>query len=142
MATVEVRPARPEDREAVLAFCRQTWEWGDYIEYVWDEWLHDARGVLFVVTVEGKPAGVANMRMLNETDAWLEGMRVDPAHRQQGLSGSARGNAGRGNKTGRDECALDYRVCQHESYLAGRTQFLSPYWRVRALSCCTRDNSS
>src|SRR5712692_3471138 len=86
MATVEVRPARPEDREAVLAFCRQTWEWGDYIEYVWDEWLHDARGVLFVVTVEGKPAGIANMRMLNETDAWLEGIRVDPAHRQQGLA--------------------------------------------------------
>jgi GNAT superfamily N-acetyltransferase len=70
----------------VLAFCRQTWEWGDYIEYAWDEWLHNPQGILFVVTIDGQPVGIANMRMLNETDAWLEGMRVDPAHRQQGLA--------------------------------------------------------
>ena len=30
MPDLEVRPARSEDREAVLAFCQQTWEWGDY----------------------------------------------------------------------------------------------------------------
>ncbi len=26
MPTLEIRPAQPEDREAVLAFCQQTWE--------------------------------------------------------------------------------------------------------------------
>jgi ribosomal protein S18 acetylase RimI-like enzyme len=88
MPDFEVRPARPEDREAVLAFCQQTWEWGDYIEYVWDEWLNNPNGTLFVVTKDGQPVAVANIRMLNKTEAWFEGMRVDPAFRQHGI-GSA-----------------------------------------------------
>ena len=88
MPHIEIRPARPEDREAVLAFSAHTWEWGDYIEYVWDEWLHDPPGMLFVATSDGQPVGVAHMRMLTKTEAWLEGMRVDPAFRRQGI-GSA-----------------------------------------------------
>src|SRR3989442_2205048 len=86
MPYTEIRPARPEDREAVLAFCAHTWEWGDYIEYVWDEWLHDPQGQMFVATVDGQPVGVAHFRMLSATEAWLEGMRIDPAYRQQGLA--------------------------------------------------------
>lgn len=86
MPYTEIRPARPEDRDAVLAFCVYTWEWGDYIEYVWDEWLHDPHGQMFVATVDGQPVGVAHFRMLSATEAWLEGMRIDPAYRQQGLA--------------------------------------------------------
>jgi ribosomal protein S18 acetylase RimI-like enzyme len=86
MPDFEVRPARPEDREAVLAFCQQTWEWGDYIEYIWEEWLNNPQGKLFVATIDGKPVAVANMRMLNKTEAWFEGMRVDPAFRQHGIA--------------------------------------------------------
>src|SRR5436853_4874457 len=89
MPETEIRPARPEDREAVLAFCKHTWEWGDYIEYVWDEWLHDPQGVLFVATIDGRPVAISHLRMLSPTstpEAWLEGMRVDPAHRHQGLA--------------------------------------------------------
>jgi len=86
MSQLEVRRAREEDREAVLAFCSQTWEWGDYIAYAWDEWLHDERSVLFVATLDEQPVGIANLRMLNATEAWLEGMRVDPAHRQHGIA--------------------------------------------------------
>ena len=86
MPDFEVRPARPEDREAVLAFCQQTWEWGDYLEYVWEEWLNNPQGKLFVATQDGQPVAVANMRMLNKTEAWFEGMRVDPAFRQHGIA--------------------------------------------------------
>ena len=88
MPQIEIRAARAEDRDAVLAFCTQTWEWGDYIEYVWDEWLHDPNGVLFVATSDGQPVGIGHMRMLTPTEAWLEGMRVDPAYRRQGLAGA------------------------------------------------------
>src|SRR3984893_17568342 len=86
MPQIEIRDARAEDRDAVLAFCTQTWEWRDYIEYVWDEWLHDPNGVLFVATSDGQPVGIGHMRMLTSTEAWLEGMRVDPAYRRQGLA--------------------------------------------------------
>jgi GNAT superfamily N-acetyltransferase len=86
MPDFEVRPARPEDREAVLAFCQQTWEWGDYIEYVWDEWLNNPNGTLFVATRDDQPVAVANIRMLNKTEAWFEGMRVDPAFRKHGIA--------------------------------------------------------
>src|SRR5215469_3624634 len=86
MPYIEIRLARPEDRDAVLAFCAHTWEWGDYIEYVWDEWLHDPQGQMFVATVDGQPVGVAHLRMLSTTEAWLEGMRIDPAYRRQGLA--------------------------------------------------------
>ncbi|HLX55455.1 MAG TPA: GNAT family N-acetyltransferase [Ktedonobacteraceae bacterium] len=86
MAQLEIRRAREDDREAVLAFSSQTWEWGDYIAYVWDDWLHDPRCALFAATLDEQPVGIANLRMLNATEAWLEGMRVDPAHRQHGVA--------------------------------------------------------
>ncbi len=100
MPDFDIRPARSEDREAVLAFCIQTWDWGDYIEFVWDEWLNDPQGKLFVATKDGRPVGVANMRMLNKTEAWFEGMRVDPTLRQQGIA-SALYNAQRREAVGR-----------------------------------------
>ena len=86
MSQLEVRRASEEDREAVLAFCSQTWEWGDYIADVWDEWLHAENGALFVATMDGRPVGIANLRMLNVSEAWMEGMRVDPAYRQHGIA--------------------------------------------------------
>lgn len=86
MSEVVIRQACAADREAVLAFCEHTWEWGDYIEYVWDEWLHDPAGSLLVALVDNQPVGLLHMRMLSETEAWQEGMRVDPAYRQQGIA--------------------------------------------------------
>nr|BBH93634.1 hypothetical protein KTA_18330 [Thermogemmatispora argillosa] len=86
MATFEVRPARPEDRETVLAFCAHTWEWGDYIAEAWDGWLADQQGRLWVATSDGRAVGLLHLRMLNEHEAWLEGLRVDPAYRRQGAA--------------------------------------------------------
>lgn len=86
MAQVDIRPASEDDRDAVLAFCENTWEWGDYIEHVWDKWLHDANGRLFVAVVDEQPVGLTHMCMMSETEAWLEGWRVDPRYRQRGLA--------------------------------------------------------
>ncbi len=63
-----------------------TWADGDYIEHVWDNWLRDPGGRLFVATVDERPAGLIHMRMLNATEAWLEGLRVAPDYRQRGLA--------------------------------------------------------
>lgn len=86
MSEVEIRPARAEDREAVLAFCAQTWEWGDYIDQVWETWLNDPAGLLLVALVEDRPVGLVHFQMLSKTDAWQEGMRIDPAYRRQGIA--------------------------------------------------------
>lgn len=83
---IEIRRAQAQDRAAVLAFCEHTWEWGDYIEDVWDEWLSDPAGQLLVALDSGQPVGIVHVLMLNATDAWQEGMRVDPAYRQRGIA--------------------------------------------------------
>jgi ribosomal protein S18 acetylase RimI-like enzyme len=86
MPQIEIRPAREEDRDAVLAFCQNTWQWGDYIERVWDDWLHNPDGNLLVALAGGKPVGIEHLQMLSATDAWLEGIRVDPVYRHQGIA--------------------------------------------------------
>ncbi len=83
---VEVRPARPEDKAAVLAFCEHTWEDDeDYIADVWDEWLADPNGRLFVALVNGEPVAIDRVAILSNHEAWWEGLRVHPDYRGQGL---------------------------------------------------------
>ncbi|GHO43850.1 GNAT family N-acetyltransferase [Ktedonospora formicarum] len=86
MPDIKVRPARPEDREPVLAFCAHTWDDGDYIEHVWDEWLGNPAGQLIVATVDEQPAALVHIEMLTSDEAWLEGLRVAPEFRRQGLA--------------------------------------------------------
>jgi GNAT superfamily N-acetyltransferase len=86
VSEIEIRQARAEDRAAVLAFCEHTWDWGDYISSVWDEWLSDPAGQLLVALDDSLPVGIVHFRMQNATDAWQEGMRVAPGHRQQGIA--------------------------------------------------------
>jgi ribosomal protein S18 acetylase RimI-like enzyme len=84
--TIEARLAREDDREAVLAFCARTWNNGDYIQYVWEDWLRDAGGALLVATIAGRPVGLAHLRMMSPEEAWIEGVRVDPEARRQGVA--------------------------------------------------------
>jgi GNAT superfamily N-acetyltransferase len=85
MPQIEIRRARAEDREAVMAFCAHTWEGGDYIHYVWDDWLSNPEGRLLVATAEEQPVGLAHDNFLNQNEVWLEGLRVDPDFRQHGI---------------------------------------------------------
>jgi GNAT superfamily N-acetyltransferase/predicted GNAT family acetyltransferase len=82
-----IRPARAEDKEAILSFCERTYEWGDYVPEVLDEWLADEHGQLLVATVDDVPVGVAHVVLLTPTEAWLQGLRVHPQHRRKGLAG-------------------------------------------------------
>jgi ribosomal protein S18 acetylase RimI-like enzyme len=85
MSEVEVRPAQPEDREAVLAFCERTWDDGDYISQVWDEWLADTEGALLVGVLDARPVALIHMRMVSAHEGWLEGIRVEASVRHQGI---------------------------------------------------------
>jgi len=82
-----IRRARPDDRPAMERICAQTWDWGDYIPEVWDRWLADQQGALIVGELAGEPAALSKITFLTPNQVWLEGMRVDPAHRQRGVAG-------------------------------------------------------
>ena len=88
--TVTVRPARVEDYEPVVAFTEDTWadrNGGDYIPDVFLDWVEDAdEGQQTLVADEGgTPIGLVQSVMLSEYEAWFQGMRVDPAHRNKGV---------------------------------------------------------
>ena len=84
--SLAIRPARAADKDAVLAFCAHTFDDGDYLPEVWDEWLADPKGRLLVGALNGVAVGAAKVTMLTPTEAWLEGLRVDERYRHLGLA--------------------------------------------------------
>jgi GNAT superfamily N-acetyltransferase len=77
------RPALSSDTADVLEFTKLIWEGGDYIRYVWRDWLHDPCGVLPIAQYGRHAVGMAKVTYLSPDQWWLEGLRVDPAF--QGL---------------------------------------------------------
>jgi len=45
----------------VFKFCRKTWSWGDYIPKVWDKWLQEKSGVVYVATIDKVPVGISHL---------------------------------------------------------------------------------
>jgi hypothetical protein len=45
---LNIRAARRSDKEYILKFCTNTFNWGDYINRVIDLWYREPRGKLFV----------------------------------------------------------------------------------------------
>ena len=82
----KVRPARAADRAPLMSFIKDVWGGHDYIPFVWDSWLHDRRGKMFVVEADGSPVGMNRVRFLEDGSAWFEGARVHPAYRGKGLA--------------------------------------------------------
>jgi ribosomal protein S18 acetylase RimI-like enzyme len=80
-----VRKARGEDRDEVLSFCVGTFDWGDYIDEVFDSWLKGPDSLLLVAEADGMPMGILHARLMNHGRAWLEGLRVRPSHRRMGV---------------------------------------------------------
>jgi len=80
-----VREARASDREAVFKFCEKTWSWGDYIPEVWDRWLKEEKGRVFVATINGVPVGISHLSVDSSDEVWLSGARTDPNYRRKGV---------------------------------------------------------
>lgn len=84
---LEVRDARPDDRDAVFAFTARTWgDAGDYIPDVWDDWLANPHGALLVGVMDGQPVAIAHVLMAAPDEAWISGVRVAPEVRRQGIA--------------------------------------------------------
>lgn len=87
MIEAKVRLAQKSDKEAVLAFCKNTWKnQKDFVEAFWDKWITDPEGCLFVATIEDTPVAIIKVDILSNFEAWWKALRVDPYYRRQGLS--------------------------------------------------------
>jgi ribosomal protein S18 acetylase RimI-like enzyme len=89
-----IRPARADDRAAMERICAQTWEWGDYVPQVWDDWLADTArscedegGILIVGELAGRVVALSKITCQARGQVWLEGMRLDPDYRRRGIAG-------------------------------------------------------
>ena len=81
-----VRPAKPADKGQLMSFIKDVWGGHDYIPRIWDEWLKDETGKMFVVEADGVPVGMSRVKFLEDGSAWLEGARVHPDFRGRGLA--------------------------------------------------------
>jgi len=83
---IHVRKAHASDREAVFKFCRKTWSWGDYIPKVWDKWLKEKSGGVFIATIDHVPVGITHLSLDKPHEIWLSGARTDPNYRRMGVA--------------------------------------------------------
>ena len=84
--SIRIRRARPSDKRAIMEFVKDIWRGHDYIPYVWDEWMDDRGGRMFVAEIEGRAVAMNRIRFLEDGSGWLEGVRVHPRHRRKGLA--------------------------------------------------------
>jgi hypothetical protein len=56
---LKFRHAKQSDKNNALKFCTDTFEWGDYIEEVWDDWNSEPNGYLTVAEEEEDSAVIA-----------------------------------------------------------------------------------
>ncbi len=90
---MNIRRARPSDKNMVLDLCMNTFEWGDYIDKVWDNWISDPLGLLLVYestasssTSKLSPLGIIHIVKCLDNILWLEGLRVNKIHRNKGIA--------------------------------------------------------
>jgi GNAT superfamily N-acetyltransferase len=84
---VTFRSATRDDWPQISPWIAQTWEWGDYINaYVWMGWSAPKPDThLIVAELQGQIVGFARLVKLGEAEWWLEGVRVAPDQRGQGV---------------------------------------------------------
>lgn len=89
---MKFRFAKKSDKEDVLKFCVNTFDWGDYIDQVWDLWFSDSNGALIVAEnkirhTKGSVIAVSHVSLCpNRKNIWLEGIRVNPNYRRRSIA--------------------------------------------------------
>lgn len=92
--SVTIRPAHQGDVSSIVPWTEGTFSWGDYVPERLPRWISsDDSEVLVTVDTDDKPTALVHIQMLSPTEAWIEGARVHPDHRREGL-GSELNHAG------------------------------------------------
>lgn len=82
---MNLRKAQNQDKKPVLAFCKNTFSWGDYISEVWDNW--ELEGNLLIVEENQKPVALCHGSIHKPSkQIWIEGIRVHPDYRRRGFA--------------------------------------------------------
>lgn len=82
-----MRDALAADKPAVLEFTRKTWgDYGDFVPRVWPRWIRDRGGRFIAAELDGRPVGIAKITDFGQGEYWLEGLRVSPEHRGEGIA--------------------------------------------------------
>jgi GNAT superfamily N-acetyltransferase len=88
--TTKFRIATVLDKDNVLDFCKNTFNWGDYIDRVWDIWIREPNSIFLMAVVNEnnieKPIAISHGILIPEKIIWIEGIRVDPKYRSQKLA--------------------------------------------------------
>ena len=90
---MNIRRARSSDKNKVLDFCMDTFEWGDYIDKAWDNWICEPSSMLFVCEIKlssfiskSDLVGVIHILQCSNNSLWIEGLRVNKLYRNNGFA--------------------------------------------------------
>jgi len=86
MKAFELRPARWEDEAAVAVLAAQIWDGEDYLADCFADWVRDSEGQFNLAMAGNELAACNKLTRLAPQEWWLEGLRVDPRFRSQGLA--------------------------------------------------------
>lgn len=82
----EIREATHDDYDGVAAITTETWGGEDYLHEVYHDWLEGENKYTLVTTVDDAVAGIAQIVLLSEYEAWGQGLRVATEYRGEGIS--------------------------------------------------------
>jgi N-acetylglutamate synthase-like GNAT family acetyltransferase len=86
MTDITLRTATPADKPAVVALAAKIWDGEDYLGQRFDKWVADEHG-RFTVAYSGQTlVGCGKLTRFSPGEWWLEGLRVDPDWRGQGIA--------------------------------------------------------
>jgi predicted acetyltransferase len=94
ISDMNIRRARSSDKNKVLDFCMNTFEWGDYIDRAWDNWISEPSSLLFVCEAhlssfisKSDLVGVIHILQCSKNNSlWIEGLRVNKLYRNKGFA--------------------------------------------------------
>lgn len=81
-----IRPAQLSDKETVFKLCERTFDWGDYVPNVWDEWLEERHSKVLAATLDGELLGIMRVALPKTSEAWFQAARTHPNHRREGIA--------------------------------------------------------
>ena len=74
-----------DDLDAVLGFCLRIWQERDYSKKTWTDWQGNRKRRVWIAEEDKTPIGIIRGEILSPTEAWMEGLRVDPDSHSRGV---------------------------------------------------------